>query len=179
MVTSYLAVALLVLAVGSGWILTLVGMPGNWLMVLAAALYVAFVPTHNAPHLGWTTVAVTAILAAIGEAVEMAAGLWGAKRAGGSRRAGWFSLVGSLAGGILGAGFGSALPVVGSLAGAVLGSATGAMAGAALAEYSLGGPHRHNWRVGRAAFVGRLLGTGAKVVIASVIVLTVLVGMIW
>ncbi len=164
----YIALGLLLLAVAGGWLLTLVGMPGNWLMVLAAAGYAGWGAHSGATQLSWTTVAALTALAVVGELTEFAAGIVGARRAGGSRRAAVFSLLGSFAGALIGATLGVPIPVLGSALGAVLGGAVGAFVGAAFAEHSLGELPRQSFNVGQAAFWGRLLGTGAKTVISSV-----------
>lgn len=173
------AVALLAFATAAGWLLSLVGLPGNWLMVAAAALYAWLGPIDGSLLLTWQTVIVLVVFATIGEVLEAIAGAWGARRAGGSRRAALYSLLASIAGAILGAAAGIPIPVAGSFIGAIAGGALGAMAGAIFAEYSLGGEHRHSWRVGQAAFWGRLLGVGAKVAVGSAMVVTIAVAIIW
>lgn len=174
-----LAVALLLVVAAAGWALTLLGMPGTWLMVAGAALYAWLGPSEGVLQLGWSGVLFLAVVAALGEIAETASGMLIARRAGGSRRAAWFSLAGSFAGALVGAGLGAPLPVVGPMAGAVLGGALGAMAGAAAGEYSRGERHGHSLQVGRAAFRGRLVGTGAKVVAASLLVVSLVVGLFW
>ena len=98
----------------------------------------------------------------------------GAKGGGGSRRAAVFSLIGSLGGTLLGAAVGLPIPIVGSALGVVLGGALGALAGAVFAEYTLGEKMQQSFRVGRAAFWGRLLGTGVKTFIATLLVVILL-----
>ncbi|QDT01553.1 DUF456 domain-containing protein [Adhaeretor mobilis] len=175
----YLAAILLVLAAIGGWVLALVGMPGTWLMVAAAALYGWLGPEAGVMALSWAGVALLAAEAVAGEAAETLTGMWSTKRAGGSRRASWFALVGSLAGAIGGAGLGIPIPVIGSLVGAVLGGACGALGGATLAELTRGETSQQSLRVGRAAFTGRMLGTGAKALFATVMLITVLVSLMW
>jgi hypothetical protein len=86
-----------------------------------------------------------------------------------------YSLIGSLVGAIGGATVGIPIPVIGSAIGAVFGGAVGAFGGAALAEYTLGEQMHQSVKVGHAAFWGRLLGTGAKTVIASILAVTAVV----
>ncbi|MCG8451464.1 MAG: DUF456 domain-containing protein [Pirellulales bacterium] len=169
----YTALVLLLAALAAGWALTLVGLPGNWLMVGAAALYAWLAPTDGVAQISWQTVVAATVLAAAGELAELAASVWGARRAGGSRRAAVFSLFGSLGGALLGAMVGIPIPVVGSAVAAVLGGAVGALAGAAFAEHSRGEMPSQSLRVGQAAFWGRLLGTGAKTFIATLLALVV------
>ncbi len=137
-VLPYFSAMLLIGATVVGWAFTLVGLPGNWVMVLAAAGYVWLGPTSGAMQITWLTVAALAALAAGGELAEFVAGMWGARRAGGSRRAALFALVGSLI-------------------------------GAALAERFRGERAYKSWQVGQAAFWGRLVGTGIKTLVATII----------
>ncbi len=162
-------IVLLLFAVGMGWLLTLVALPGNWLIVGAAALYAWVGPQTGITHMTGKTVLAMLILAIVGEIVEFLAGVIGAQRAGGSRRAAVYSLIGSLFGAVAGASLGIPIPVVGSAIGAVVGGAVGAFGGAAFAEHTLGMEAQHSMKVGQAAFWGRLLGTGAKTVVASIL----------
>ena len=77
---------LLILILVTCWLLTLLGMPGNWLMAAAAAVYACLVPAQSPAALGWKTVAALLVLAALGEIVELLAGAMGVAKAGGSRR---------------------------------------------------------------------------------------------
>lgn len=175
---TFSAVILLLVATATGWVLTLIGLPGNWVMVLSAALYAWLGPNGGVLQVGWYAVIATAGLAALGELAELAASMWGARRAGGSRRAAVFSLFGSMAGAVAGAVVGIPIPVIGSALAAVMGGAIGALVGAAYAEHSRGEALGTSWRVGHAAFWGRLLGTGAKTIAGTTIAITVLVGLL-
>ncbi len=172
------ALVLLLVALAAGWGLTLLGLPGNWFMVAAAALYAWLVPTGSITQISWTTPMAMAVLAAGGELAEFAASMWGARRAGGSRRAAVFSLVGSMVGAVGGASLGIPIPLIGPPLAAVLGGAVGALAGAALAERTRGESSRQSLRVGRAAFAGRLLGTGVKTIVATILVCIALVALV-
>jgi uncharacterized protein len=169
------AILILLLALGIGWLLTLLAMPGNWLIVAVAGLYAWLGPQSGVTQIAWKTVVVMFLLAVLGEVVEFLAGVVGARRAGGSRRAALYSLIGSLLGAIGGATAGLPIPVIGSAVGAVLGAAVGAFGGAAYAEYSLGQTTGQSMKVGQAAFWGRLLGTGAKTLVASVLAIMAVV----
>lgn len=163
------AILLLIIAITAGWVLTLLGLPGNWLMVAAAGLYAWLAPATGIAIIEATTVLAMAALAAVGELAEFGAGVWGARRAGGSRRAAVFSLIGSMLGAVGGATLGLPIPILGPPLAAVLGGATGALAGAAVAEHTRGESSSQSLKVGKAAFVGRLLGTGAKTLTATVL----------
>jgi uncharacterized protein len=168
-----LAVGLLLTAVGIGWVLTFLAMPGNWLMASAAAVYAWLGPQTGFLQVHWDTVIALIVLAVIGEIAEFLAGVVGARRAGGSKRSAYYSLVGSLIGAIGGATAGIPIPVVGSAVGAVVGGAVGAFGGAAYAEYSLGQTSGQSMKVGKAAFWGRLLGTVAKSLIGTIMAVVV------
>jgi len=168
-----IAVAALLMAVVAGWALTLLGMPGNWLAVAAASLYAWLGPSEGVLQIGWGTVAALVVLAAAGEIAELVASVWGAQRAGGSRRAALFSIFGSFVGAIVGATLGIPIPLIGSAVAAVLGGAVGALAGAALGEQSRGEALGRSLRVGHAAFWGRLLGTAAKSAVATTLALAI------
>ena len=73
-----------VLAVG--WVMTVLALPGNWLIVAAAAVYAGLIPAEESRlALGWPTVAALAVLAVVGELVELLAAARGVRQAGGSR----------------------------------------------------------------------------------------------
>lgn len=169
------ALCLLIAALGTGWVLTLLAMPGNWLVVAAAVVYAWLGPQTGILQIQWKTVVVLVVLAVVGEILEFATGVVGTRRAGGSKRSAVYSLVGSLIGAIGGATVGIPIPVVGSAIGAVVGGAVGAFGGAAYAEHSLGLGTDQSMKVGKAAFWGRLLGTGAKTLIGSIMVIVTLV----
>lgn len=151
-----------------GWTLSLLGLPGNWLMLVVAAGCAWFIP-GGTMDISWTAVLVISLLCIMGEIAEMLAGVWGTKRAGGSRRSTVFAMSGSFAGAILGGIVGLPIPFTGSAIGAIMGGCIGALIGAGLAELSLGESGAKSWQVGHAAFWGRLLGTGAKTLVATVI----------
>ena len=56
-----------------GLIVTLLGMPGNWLMVVATAAYVALAPANSSAAIGWKVVVALLILAILGEIAEFLA----------------------------------------------------------------------------------------------------------
>ena len=152
------------------WVLNLIGLPGNWFAVGLCALYAPFGPSVGRPDMGWTVVIVLAVLALVGEIVELLTAAVGTKQAGGSKRGAVLSLVGSVVGGIVGMFVGVPIPVVGPLIGAVLFAGAGALAGAVLGEQWKGRPMDESLRIGNAAFWGRLLGTLGKTLLGAVMV---------
>jgi hypothetical protein len=168
-VMTFVWAALFVLAVLTFWFLNLLGLPGNWMIVVASAVYAWLLPGDSRATLGWSVVGVIAGLAALGEVMELAASAAGVKRAGGSRLGAFFALAGSLAGALTGLFVGIPIPVVGSVVGAVLFAGAGAMFGAMLGEQLGGRSADASWEIGKAAFWGRLLGTLAKTAAGAVI----------
>jgi len=146
-----------------GWCLTLFNLPGNWLIVGSAAIYAWLMPPESRWTLSWGLVAVLLVAAVVGEIAETASAAMGTKRLGGSKRGAVLAILFSLIGAIVGS-FAIPVPIVGTVVGACL----GALAGAMLGEFWKGHGFDHSLRVGQAAFWGRLLGTAAKMLIASI-----------
>jgi uncharacterized protein YqgC (DUF456 family) len=159
---SLLFVVLLLLLNTLGLFLILVGLPGTWFMVLSTAL-LAWLRSAEVRISTWTLVAMAG-LALAGEVVELAAGAAGSRRAGGTWRGSVLALLGGVAGAILGTLL-IPVPVVGSVLGACLGAFFGALGG----ELWAGKRLEPAIRVGRGAFVGRLLGTLSKLAVGVAI----------
>jgi uncharacterized protein YqgC (DUF456 family) len=155
------------------WILTVLGLPGNWLMAAATAACAYLTPANSPAALGWRTVVTVVVLACIGEVIELAAAALGVARTGGSRRSAFMALAGSLVGSIVGIFVGAPIPIIGSVVAAVLFAGIGAMAGAIAGELSLGRTADAGWRVGKAAFWGRLAGTLGKLLAGAMIIAVV------
>ncbi|HEX4590861.1 MAG TPA: DUF456 domain-containing protein [Gemmataceae bacterium] len=149
------------------WSLNLLGLPGNWMIVAATVLYAWLTSTPGSGGLRWTAVAIVAGLAVFGEVVELAASAAGVKRVGGSRRGAVLALIGSVAGAMTGLFVGVPIPVIGSVIAALLFAGLGALLGGMLGELTAGRSLANSWRVGRAAFWGRLFGTLAKTLIGA------------
>jgi len=170
--------ALLLVVLAVCWVLTLLGMPGNWLMIGVAIGFVFLVSAESPVAIGWVTVVVLLVLALIGELLEFLAGALGVTKAGGSRRGAVLALVGSLVGGIAGLFVGLPIPIVGSLLGAVLLAGLGAFGGAVLGEQWKGRDLGESMKIGEAAFWGRLLGTVAKTAVGAVMIGAVVVALV-
>jgi uncharacterized protein YqgC (DUF456 family) len=150
--------ALLALAVVGGLLLVPLGLPGLWLMLVAAVGYRVVLPQGP---IGWATIAVVAALALVAEGLEWWLSARYTRKYGGSRRAGW----GALLGGFIGALVGVPVPVIGS----VLGGLVGSFVGALVAEYSVTG---HGPTAHRAA-MGSLVGRVATIVVKTGIGFTI------
>jgi hypothetical protein len=149
--------------------LTLLGLPGNWLMVATAGLIAWLTPGPPSYH--WATLALVIALAAIGELIELLAGAAGSKTAGGTRRGAVGALLGGIVGGILGT---FVLPV--PLLGTVLGAAIGAFAGASLGEMTGSKSAREALRSGRGAAIGHVTGVASKFVLGCGVWLLLAIG---
>lgn len=172
------AILLLLVAVFL-WALNLIGLPGNWLVIAAAALYAYFMPADSRLDVTlWTLLGLVG-LALIGEAVEFVAGALGAKKAGGSRRSAALALLGSMAGGLFGLTVGLPIPIVGSIAAALLFAGLGALGGAVLGEQWKGRTLDQSLRVGESAFWGRILGTFGKTVIGALMIIVLVVAVVF
>jgi uncharacterized protein len=178
LIMTILFALLLIVVLLAGWILTLLNMPGNWLMVLAVAVYSCLMPSGSSAAIGGKTVTAILVLAVLGEVVELAASAAGTTKAGGSRRGALFALVGSMFGAFLGIFVGVPIPIVGPIFGALLFACLGAMAGAIFGEISAGKGLNTSWRIGKAAFAGRLAGTLGKILLGTAIVLVAIVALL-
>lgn len=173
-------IVVLLLALGAGWIATVLGLPGTWLMVAAIGVYAWLGPATGRPALGWWPFGIALGLATVGEILETAAGALGVAKAGGSKRGAALALLGSIIGGIAGLCTGSLIPVpvIGPLITAIALAAIGAMIGAVLGEQWKGRDMNQSLQIGHAAFWGRVVGTLSKVVVASIIVVTTVLGLV-
>jgi uncharacterized protein YqgC (DUF456 family) len=168
----YVWAILLLVVLLVGWVLTLFSMPGNWLMLLAAGVYAWLLPETSATDVTWPWLAALLVLALLGEGCELLAGALGVHQGGGSKRGAVLAVGGSLVGAVVGGFLGSwVMPVIGTMVGAVLIAAVGALGGAMLGEGWKGRTLGESWRVGQGAFWGRLLGTAAKLLVATTMVL--------
>ena len=160
----------MVVVLAVSWLAQLLGLPGNWLIVAAAVLDAWLMGPDATGAISWQTVFVLAALAVAGEIAELAASAAGVKQVGGSRRGAVLAIAGSIVGSIVGLFVGVPIPIVGSLVAAVLFGAVGALAGAVLGESWKGRDFDASLTVGKAAFVGRVLGTVAKMIVSSLMV---------
>lgn len=145
--------------------LTVLSLPGNWLMVLTAAVAAWLLAVEGIPGMfGYPVLIAAVVLATIGEILEFLLGAAGARKAGGSKRAAAASIVGAIVGGIV------ATPLVPiPLVGTLIGVCAGAFAGAFGVELLIGKPMEASLASGKGAAVGRLWGTLAKLAVGVII----------
>lgn len=134
------------------------GLPGIWLMIVAALGFNYLAPGD--PVSMWALGG--AFIIAIGaELLEFALSGRFVKRYGGSRRAAW----GAIIGGVIGAIIGVPLPIIGS----VIGAFAGSFAGAFVAEMTRGAEPGVATRVATGALLGRAAAAALKVALGVVI----------
>ncbi len=169
---------LLVLVCLVSWGANLIALPGNWAAVAALALYAWLAPADGRCAISVGAVVAAFACALLGEIFEFFASAVGASRAGASRRATVYAVIGSMVGAMLGAVVGVPVPVVGSVLAAILFGGLGATAGAMYGEWTNGKPWRESWSIGHAAFWGRTTGTIGKMVAGLGVVLIAMVGVL-
>jgi len=128
------------------------GLPGNFLVVGAAALAGALTAWNEFNLL---LVLVLFLITLLGEALDFFLGALLAR----GERGGRASMVGAMVGGIAGGVMGLPLPVIGNVIGAFLGAFLGALAG----ELLTGGKLSEAIGIGFRVLFGRILSSGIKV----------------
>ncbi len=155
----------------AGLVLNLFGLPGLWLMVIAAGLY-SWV-TWEDRYLKIYALVVIVLLALAAEVVEFVAGSAGAKKAGASKLGMFAAMVGGIVGAIAGTPL-IPVPIVGTILGAVVGSAAATM----FVEWFKRGEVNHVLRTGWGAGKGRLLGIlGKSALGAAMLVVTIVLAL--
>lgn len=147
----------IIIALSSAWIgalLTLVLLPGMWLMALGVLIAQLIAPE---PLMSWWWYAAIVGLAGAGEVAEFASSAAGARQFGASKAGMTGAVVGSLAGAILGTVL-IPIPIAGTLVGAVLGAGLAA----ACAERGVAG---RSWKESTTSATGAALGRVAAVAI--------------
>lgn len=168
----YLWATLLVVVNGFWLILTLLTLPGNWMIVATTVLFAWWQWDKRMFHPA-TLVAIVA-LAVVGEVLEFFSSAVGVKKAGGTRWGGVGSLLGAVIGAVAGT-FIIPVPVLGTLIGTCLGACLGAWAFEALA----GRTQAQSAKAGVGAGVSRLAGSLLKFAVGAVIWLIVAVAAFW
>ena len=158
--------------------LNAVGVPGNWVMLVIAGIYSWMMPSDSPYTFGLIVIILVLAFAVIGEIFEFLTGVIGAKKAGGSKKGMWCSVIGSILGSFGGVMVGIPIPIIGSLIAALLLSGIGAMLGAYFGERWDGKKTDEAWRVGFASFVGRILGSGFKLLCGFLALVSMAVAMV-
>ena len=144
------------LIAGLGLLLIPFSLPGNWFIAAAGLLGPSL-------GLGWTPFFVLLAAAAVAELLEFLLAIKTAKKAGAGKSGQW----GAFFGGVLGAIFATPfvpIPILGTL----IGAAVGAFAGAIFFEVVFANREsRELMGIGFGAFLGILLGKGAKMALGA------------
>ncbi|MFW5487696.1 MAG: DUF456 domain-containing protein [Desulfovibrio sp.] len=127
-------------------------LPGNWLMVGLVAVWKWLHPDMDS---GWSFVIILLGLAGLSEGLQYVSQIWSVRRYGGSKRANWWSIIGSVIGAI-------ALAPIAFGFGAIPGAFAGAYAGGYLAEFSQGKNRSEAHRSAMGAFFGSVFGMVVK-----------------
>jgi len=163
----------ILIVVNAGWLLlVLLGLPGNWLMVISTCLF-AWWKWNEQIFSGWTLVAIVS-LALLGELIEFLAGMTGAKGSGASWRGSTMAVFGAILGALVGT---FVIPIL------FLGSVLGASVGAGLAvwatEISRGVRADQSLRRAVGAGIGQIIGTASKLMLGLVIWFVIAVAAFW
>lgn len=165
----FVAIALLAVVLLAALLMVPLGLPGLWVMLGAALLYNVLLPLGG---IGWVTLGVCGVLTVVAEVLEFTLGSRYARKYGGSKRAGWGSIIGGLAGALVGV----PVPVIGS----VIGAFAGAFAGALIGEFTVPRALRGDpARVATGAVVGRAVAAAIKTGIGVVIMVWILAAAIF
>lgn len=166
-----------------GLVAAVLGLPGSIVVLLDVLVYGACTKFAHTP---WWLFVLLVMLTVIAEFSDNILSAGAVKRRGGSNRAVIGSVIGGLAGVVLGGSMGTLLAAVGivlgppgviacAVIGPLLGGAAGAFAGAYLAEVSASKSSPEAARAGAAAMVGRALAVLVKLGLVSVMIAVSLV----
>lgn len=147
-----------------GVAMTIVGLPGNFIIVLTGLIYGYY---DHFEHVDYTVLAVVIGVFIISEMIEFGAGLIGAKQGKASKRSMLAAVIGTVVGGIWGTAI---LPLFGSILGALL----GAFVITTLAEYTKVKDAEQAKRVAISILKGQIVGmifkTAAAVGMAMILI---------
>lgn len=151
----------------TGLFVNIIGLPGNWIMILAVVGY-GWVTDWG--YSGWWTLGILLFLALLAELVEFIAGGAGAASAGGTRR----GIAGAIVGGILGGFFLTFLLPI-PLLGTIVGACAGAFLGAMIVEYAIEPDVTKSLLIGWGAAKGRLWGIVSKLLFGFLMLLVAMI----
>lgn len=168
-----LCILFLVISLG----LSASGAPGNWIMLVIASFYSWLMPSESPYNFGILIILIVLILATVGEILEFFTGAVSTKKAGGSKRGMWFSVIGSIIGSFVGIFVGIPVPIMGSLIAALVFSGIGALLGAYYGEKVEGKKSKEAWKIGMSSFTGRILGSLFKLICGFIALICITISM--
>ena len=174
LIWALLCVLVLVISLG----LNASGAPGNWIMLGVSVFYSWLMPNESPYDFGIFVILIVLIFAIIGEILEFFTGAISTKKAGGTKRGMWFSVIGSIIGSFAGIFVGIPIPIIGSLIAALLFSGVGALLGAYYGENIEGKNSQEAWKVGISSFTGRILGSLFKIICGFIALICISVAMV-
>ncbi|NLX05018.1 MAG: DUF456 domain-containing protein [Phycisphaerae bacterium] len=168
----YLWAVLLVVANTVSLGLGLLGIPGNWLMLLCTGIF-AWAYWGDQPFARATLIVLLA-LALFGELLEFFSAAVAVRTVGGTRRGAVGAIVGGILGGLVFTGL-IPIPVLGTVIGACL----GAFAGAWVMELSAGKGLEESVRAGAGAGIGHFIGINLKFLVGIVMWIIITIALLW
>jgi uncharacterized protein YqgC (DUF456 family) len=159
-----LGIILFILILLAGLSLIVFGIPGTFIILIAAFVYGLITEFHDIDAI---TLLLLLGIALLGELIEFISGLYGAKKFGASKLGMMLALIIGLVGGISGT---IIYPFIGTVVGVLLGAFCGAFIGEKMLKKELA----PSIRAGFGAFIGRLGGTFMKLVLGIIMVAIIL-----
>jgi uncharacterized protein YqgC (DUF456 family) len=150
-------------------LLTVIRMPGTWLIVVAALIFAWLTGWERMPP-AW--IGLLAGIALLGEGVELLASVITARRAGATKQAAWGGLIGGFLGMLV---LSPPLLIIGTFLGAIL----GCFLGAAVAEMWMRNHVRQGARVGFFSAVGFVIGAATKIGLAMAMAGITIIRVLW
>ena len=150
----------------------------NWIMFGITVLYSWFMPSESPYGFGFIVIAIVLLLVIVGEILEFFTGAMSTKKAGGTKRGIWFSIIGSILGSFVGIFIGIPIPIMKLINSCSSFSGVGALLGAYYGEKVEGKNSKEAWKVGISSFTGRILGSLFKIICGSVALICISLAMI-
>lgn len=158
-----------------GWVLSLVGISGTWLILVGGVgLDVAYDGSWNFI----ATTIIFGVLCAVAEGAEFVAGLLGAKAFGGSKSSQVGAFIGTILGAIVGSFF---MIVVGTIVGVLLGGFLGAMLGELRHQHKEYEGHdmKLGAKAGAKAGVGAMIAKAIAIAIKATLATLMIAWFVW
>jgi uncharacterized protein len=170
---------LLLLALAIGWLLTLLGLPGNWLIVVATTIFAWFVPERSQLTITLTGIPALIALAILAEVLQLGAVFVGAGKIGPSGRSAALALLAAALGSVFGFMLAKSARLTDPIVLSVLLAGGGGAVGAVVGEIWGSRQINEDWQVGQSAFWAKLLATLAKIFVGSIMVVVAVMALLW